>query len=94
MVCDEADRTDEHVLDAACVEVVEVVEDVRAEPGLPRRRLALERERPVLDPGLLDDEPRRLEQLFFVRIAFVEDPFRKRMRGEDHVRLGAAHAFG
>ena len=46
-----------------------MVEDVGAEPRLAGRRLALERERPVLDTGRLGDEPRRLEQLLLVRVA-------------------------
>ena len=36
------------------------------EPRLARRRLALERERPVAEPGPLRDEPGRLQQLLLV----------------------------
>ena len=73
VVGDEADRHHEHLANAVCSERVEMVEDVRAEPRLAGRRLALERERPVLDPRLVGDEPRRLEQLVPVRVAFGED---------------------
>src|SRR5580765_8178536 len=62
MVGDEADRADEHLLDTAGVQLFEVVEDVRAEPGLARRRLALERERPHLpERSSLGDELRGLQ---------------------------------
>ena len=42
MVGDETDRRDEHVLDAPSFEVVEVPEDVGAEPLAARLALALE----------------------------------------------------
>ena len=54
-------------------QLVEMVEDVRAEPRLARRGVALERERPVVDARLLRDEPARLEQLVAIRVALGED---------------------
>ena len=56
MVGDEADRGHEHLANAARVEVVQLLDDVRAEPGLAGRALALERERPVVETGPLGDE--------------------------------------
>ena len=56
VVGDEADRRDEHLADAVGGERIQVLENVRAEPRLARRRLALERERPFLDVGLRRDE--------------------------------------
>ena len=94
VVGDEADRRDEHVADAVGGERVQVVEDVRAEPGLARRRLALERERPVLHARLLGDEAGRLEQLVLVGVAVGEDPGRQRVGREDDVRVGAPNAVG
>src|SRR4051794_28850080 len=49
MVGDEADGAHEHVAHSAGVQVGQVVEDVRPEPRLTRRRLALIAERPVAD---------------------------------------------
>ena len=45
-------------------------------------------------PAALGDEPGRLEQLLLVRIAHREDALRQRVRGEDDVRVGAAHPVG
>src|SRR5206468_3025075 len=67
-----------------------VVEDVRPEPRLARRRLALERERPVGHSGTLGDETGRLEQLILVRVAELEDAGRQRVGAEDDVGVGAA----
>ena len=92
VVGDEADRRDEHLADAVRGERIQVLEDVRPEPGLARRRLALERERPLLDARLLGDEPRRLEQLVLVGVALVEDPRRQRVGREDDVGVGAPNA--
>ena len=86
VVGDEADRADDDVADAGRRELVQVLEDVRAEPRLAGRRLALEGERPLVDARALGDEARRLEQLVAVRVALVEDPRRQRVRGEDDVR--------
>ena len=71
-----------------------MVEDVRSEPRLARRRLALEREAPGGQARRLRNEPRRLEQLVAVRVARLEDPCRERVRGEDDMRVGAADAIG
>ena len=77
MVGDEADRADEHVVDALCMQRGEVVEDVGPEPRLAGRRLALERERPSLAEACgLGDEASGLEQLIFVGIAHGENAFR------------------
>ena len=74
------------VVDARRPEVGEVVEDVGAEPRLAGRRLALEGERPVVDRGRASaTSRRRLEQSVPVRVPGVEDPRRKRVRGEDDV---------
>ncbi len=91
MVRDEPDGADEHRLDALLVQRAQVIEDVGAEPRLAGRRLALERERPVLGAGGLGDEPRRLEQLLLVRIAELEDSGGQRVRREHDVRVGAAN---
>ena len=74
------------------MQIVEVIEDVRAEPRLAGRRLALKRERPVRDAGFLRDETRRLVELILVRIALGENARRQRVRGEDHVPRSSAHA--
>src|SRR6185437_16503928 len=91
---DETDRTDEDPLDALLPQRLEVVEDVRPEPRLAGRRLALEGEAPLRQPRRLSHEPRRLEQLVAVRIARLEDSRRQRVRREDDVRIGAADAIG
>ena len=78
MARDEADGADEHSLDAALLaKSLEVVEDVRPEPGLAGRRLALEGEAPGAEAGRLRNEPRRLEQLVAVWIAGLEDSRRQ-----------------
>ena len=87
MVAYEADRRDQDLADALRVEGLELDEDVRAEPRLPGRALALERERPVGNAGLLGDESRRLEQLVAVRVALGEDPLRQAVGREDDVRV-------
>jgi hypothetical protein len=92
MIGHEPEGTDEHALDTALLQLV--VEDIGAEPRLTRRRLALERERPVVDARRRGDELRRLEQLVAVRVAVGEDPGRQRVRREDDVRVGAADAVG
>ena len=92
MVGDEPDRAHEHALDALAVERLEVVEDVGAEPRLAGRRLALEGEAPLRQARRLGDEARRLEQLVAVRVAGGDDPRGQRVRREDDVRVGAAHA--
>src|SRR5438552_1525626 len=94
MVGDEADRADEHVLDAARSQLAEVVEDVRSEPRLARRRLALKRKRPYVFFRVGCDEPRGLEQLVAVRIAVGEDAGWQRMRREDDVRVAVADPVG
>ena len=76
MVGDEADRADEDAGDAGGRERVELLEQVRAEPGLSGRARALVGERPALEPGSLGDQPRRLQQLILVRIARLENPRR------------------
>ena len=73
MVGHEADRADENLADAFVVEGLEVVEDVRPEPGLAGRGFALVGERPPLEVRLVGHEPRRREQLPLVRVALVED---------------------
>ena len=94
MIGDEADRADEDALDALLPQGLEVVEDVGPEPRLAGRRLALEGEAPRGQARRLGDEARRLEQLVAVGVAGVEDPRRQRVRREDDVRAGAAHAVG
>ena len=69
-------------------------EDVGTEPRLAGRALALEGERPVADSAALGDERRGLQELVAVGIALGEDPLREAVRGEDDVRVGAAHAVG
>src|SRR5918995_1683947 len=76
------------------MQVVEVIDDVRAEPGLPGRALALERERPVVQAGPPGDELRRAEQLVLVGISHRQDPLRKRVRREDDVGVCPAHPVG
>src|SRR5204863_8706642 len=66
VIRDEADGADENVAGPLRVQLLEVVEDVRAEPRLPGRRFALERERPTIEAGPLGDELRRLQQLLLV----------------------------
>src|SRR5207344_566305 len=83
VVRDEADRGDEHALDAVGTEPVELLEHVRAEPRLAGRARALEREGPALEARALRDEARCLQQLLPVRIAFLQDPRRQRVCGED-----------
>jgi DNA-binding CsgD family transcriptional regulator len=56
VVRDEADRADEHLLDAARAQRRQVVEDVGPEPRLARRRLALVRERPAVEARRARDE--------------------------------------
>ena len=56
VVGDEADGTDEHLAHTPLVQVVEVIQDVRPQPGLARRRLALEREGPAREGGALRDQ--------------------------------------
>ena len=90
MVGDEADRADQDVLDAAAVEILEVVEDVGPEPGLARRRLGLVREGPLAERCSLRDGRRGFEELILVRVALVEDPCGQGVRGEHDVSLGAA----
>ena len=94
MVGDETDGADEDALDALPLQRLEVVEDVRPEPRLAGRRLALEGEAPLAEARRLGDEPRRLEQLVAVRIARVDDPRRQRVRREDDMRVGAANPVG
>ncbi len=69
-----------------------MVEDVRPEPRLARRRLTLEREAPVLKARRLGNEPGGLQELILVGIPPVEDPRGQRVRGEDDMGLGAADA--
>src|SRR4029453_18720562 len=57
MVRDETDWADEHAPHALCLELLEVVHDVGAEPGLTGRRSALEREGPVADACCVRDLP-------------------------------------
>ncbi len=90
----EPDRADEDAVDALPVQRLEMVEDVRPEPRLARRRLALEGEAPLRQARRLGDEPRRLEQLVAIRVAGLEDPRGQRVRGEDDVRVGAADPVG
>src|ERR671934_1749453 len=79
VVGDKADRAHEHLAHPASVQVLEMVEDVRAEPRLACGRLALERERPVVESGSLGDELRRLQELLFVDRACARG---ERVRGE------------
>src|SRR3954447_14352946 len=72
VIRDEADGTDEDVLDPQAAERGEMVEDVGPEPGLAGRRGALVGERPVAEARALGDEARRLVQLALVRVAVVE----------------------
>jgi hypothetical protein len=90
VVGDEAHRADHHVVDARLGEGVEVIEDVRPEPRLARRGLALEGEAPVVDAGAVGDQAARLEQGVPVGVPRVEDPGRQRVGGEDDVRGRAA----
>ena len=94
MVRDEADRRDEDFAHAHLVQAVELFEHIRPEPGLAGRARALEGERPALQTRPFRDETRGLEQLLAVGIALVEDPLGQRVRGEDHPRVGGAHAVG
>ena len=94
MVGDEADRADEDVVDLSVVERGEVVEDVRPEPGLAGRGLALVGERPSVELRLVGYQPRRRQQLPLVGVALVEDARREAVGGEDDVGLRAADAVG
>ena len=47
-----------------------------------------------LEAGALGDQTGRLEQLVPVRVALVEDPRGKAVRGEDHVRVRSADPVG
>ncbi len=76
------------------VQRVQLVEDVRAQPGLAGRARALKGERPGLEPGALGDQPRGLEELVLVGIALVENPRRQAVRREDDVPVEAAHPLG
>src|SRR3954468_7619232 len=58
MVRDEADGADEHLTHSTRAKVGQVVEDVRPEPRLSRRRLALVAERPVAHFRALGDQAR------------------------------------
>src|SRR5438270_7592086 len=71
-----------------------MLEDVRAEPRLARRGLALEGEAPGVEAGRFGNETRSLEELVAIRVAGVEDARGQRVRGEDDVRVGAADAVG
>src|SRR4029450_11926245 len=53
VVGDEPDRADEHLPCPPRAQVLELVEDVRAEPGLACRRLALKGECPLGELGAL-----------------------------------------
>ena len=92
VVGDEPDRADEDALDSPRLQRVEMVEDVRAEPRLAGLRLALEAEAPVGEAGALRHEAAGLQELVLVRVALGEDPLGEAVRGEDDVRVGAAHA--
>ena len=94
MVGDEADRAHEHARHSTRVKAVELGEDVRPEPRLAGRALALEGERPALETGRLDDQLRGLEELVTVRVALVEDPRRKAVRSEDDVGVRSTNAVG
>ena len=85
MIRDEADRAHQHGRDTPPVQGDEVIEDVRPEPRLTGRGLALERERPLAQPCALRYERGGLEQLVRVRVAVVENSRRQRVRREDHV---------
>ena len=64
-----------------------------AEPRLAGRRLALERERPVVDRSARSATSRDVSSSSSsVRITLLEDPRRQRMRREDHVRAVPADA--
>ena len=76
MVGDEADRAEDDVADVVRGQLVQVLEDVRPEPRLAGRRLALEGERPLVRARTLGDEPGRDEQLVAIGIAVVQDPRR------------------
>src|SRR5437667_5340134 len=94
VVGDEADRRDEDAALAPGRERVELLEQIRPEPGLAGRARALERERPALEPGALRDEARGLEQLLLVGVSLLQDPGREAVRGEDDVRIGSADPGG
>ncbi len=64
----------------------------RGEPGLARRRFALERERPVRQRSSFGHELRGLEQLLAIRVACLEDARREGVRREHDVRARASHA--
>ena len=67
--------------------VGEVVEDVRAEPRLARRRLALERERPASPRPAASATRRDVSCSFSTYVSpSLEDPRWERVRREDHVR--------
>ena len=94
VIRDEADRREEHLPNAARVELLEVQADIRAEPGLTGRALALECERPAAQPGAGGDEACSREQLVAVGVAGRENALREAVSSEDDVRGGPAHALG
>ena len=69
VVGDEADRADQHVVDAPRVERLEVVEDVGPEPRLAGRRLGLEAEGPVAQRRTPARWHGGLQELILVRVA-------------------------
>jgi hypothetical protein len=94
MIGDEADWACEHAPDATRLQVVELVEDVGAEPGLSGGALALEGERPAIQAGTLGHHLRGLEELIPVGVALVEDSRGKAVRGEDDMSVGPSHSVG
>ena len=81
-------------LDAGRPQRLEVVEDVRPEPRLTRRRLALEGEAPVVDAGALRDQGGCFEQLVTVRVALSSIRAGSECAVKTTWRSRAAHAVG
>ena len=95
MVGDEPDRADEDALHATGMESVELVEDVRAEPRLAgRRSRSGRRTTTTRGPRASATSCDVSSSWSLVRVALVEDPRRKAVSGEDHVRVRAADPVG
>src|SRR4029453_10477711 len=93
VIGDEADRTHQHAPDTVLRQPAELLQDVGPEPRLAGGTGALESKGTVGDAGPLAKEPRGLEQLVAVRVAFSEDPLRERVRREHDVAVEAPHAL-
>src|SRR4029077_13722346 len=68
-------------------ELLDRLDQVGAEPWLPRVTLTLVGEAALLDSGPLGHPIRGAQQLFLVRIAFIEDARRQAVRREDRHHL-------